>query len=237
MTFKAGRNAAIYLNGVDITGDLNMITGTSEVELADATVFGSVGHKELPGLFKDAVQIEGLLDDASLGVATNMIQASSGYALMILYGQNIGDPASAVNETMLGKFEIPGVVKDINKIKLTLDIDNYPIEPCLVLSGKGQKSSSSTGSTIDNAAPTSAGAVGYVQVFEQTGGTGYTLSIRHSTDNFATDDTELLTFGNFTGVGTLRVAAAGTVKRYVRAKWVWGGAGSTATFAIVMHRL
>ena len=233
MTIRAGRNAAVYMNGVDISGDLNMITGTSEVELADATVFGSVGHKELPGLFKDSIQIEGLLDDASLGVATALVQASPGYGLMILYGQALGDPAIAVNETMLGKFETPGVVKDINKIKLTLDIDNYPADPCKVLAGKAQKSGSNTGSTLDNLAADASGAVGYVQVFEQTGGTGYTLSIRHSSDNFVSDDTELLTFGNFTAPGALRVSAA-SCKRYVRAKWVQGVSG-TCTFAIVIH--
>ena len=148
--FKHGRNAAIYMNGVDISGDLNTITPTTEVELANATVFGSVGHRELPGLFKDSITVEGLLDDAALGVTTALVQASPGYSLMILYGQTLGAPAVAVNECMLKNLETPGVVKDINKIKFSLDVDNYPAEPCLVLSGKAQKSNAINGNSASS---------------------------------------------------------------------------------------
>ena len=233
MTIRAGRNAAVYLNGVDISGDLNTCTPSSEVEIADYATFGSVGHRGLPGLFKDMLSFEGLLDDAAYGTAIVQVQQTAGIAAMILYGQAVGDPAYAINECMVKNIETPAVVKDINKLKLTLDTDNYPFDPCDVLAGKAQKSGSSTGSTNDNLAADASGAVGYVQVFEQTGGTGYTLSIRHSSDNFVGDDTELLTFGNFTTTGTLRVTAA-SCKRYVRAKWVQGTAG-TCTFAMVIH--
>ena len=322
MTVRAGRNVAMYLNGVDVSGDLNEITGKSEIDLGDittATTGGTttVGHVHWPGLYNDSVDYQGLLDDASLDTAVSLIQRETGYAAMILFGQTVGSPAVATNECMLKNLVTPAVVRDVNKIKFSLDVDNYPLEPCVVLAGKAQKTSSSVGSIYDTSkagtltngtgiatgspvtlviganTPTitqagnfvinlkhgvtgtaatggwtvatspvslvsgnntitvsaggsgtititlaSTGAVGYAQVFEQSGGTGVTLSIRHSTDNFAADDSELLTFGNFTASGALRVEATGSVKRYLRAKWVFAGGGSyTGTFAIVVHRL
>ncbi len=96
---------------------------------------------------------------------------------------------------------------------------------------------------IDNLAASAAGAILWLglSALVLDGGTNLAVELRHSTDNFAGDNTQL---GAFTVVTTApfsqRLVVAGTVKRYIRARHTFaGGAGAlrSATFATGVERL
>ncbi len=91
-------------------------------------------------------------------------------------------------------------------------------------------------SSIDNAASSSSGASGYLQVSALTlgGYTSVTVKIRDSSDDVAYAD--LLTFDNVTDApggaaeskeGGQRKTATGTVDRYTKTTWAFNGSGSS----------
>lgn len=96
---------------------------------------------------------------------------------------------------------------------------------------------------IDNLVASAAGAILYlgVSALVLDGGTNLTVEVRHSTDNFVANDTQL---GVFAGViaapSAQRLVVAGAVNRYVRGRFTFTGASGvnrTATFAMGIERL
>ena len=238
MAIRHGRNAGIYVNGVDISGDLNAVSAESEQELADITTFGHIGHSSYPGLARDSGTIEALYNSTEKTVFEGMIQLTPSYAMMLAFGQALGDPAYATEEIMLKSNSMKSVVTDINKASFSFDVDNYPFEESKLLStGKQTVAAASTGqgTTLDNgSASGTTGGAGYLQVFSVTGGT-LTISIQtSSTGTFGVETATTATFSAASTSGTERKAVSTQIYRYARAAWV--ATGSTCSFALALKR-
>ncbi len=238
MTIRHGKNARVYIDGYVVLNDINTIGGVMENNLATYAVLdASGGYHHLQGLAKDTVAIKGFLDDTLQTILNALYAASTGYAVMILYGLTVGDPAIAASEVKIQRYLKEARVADINAIAADLVTDNLPFDDAKLLNLTQYTAQSGGGTTLDNGASSAAGAIAYLQVTEQTGGTGCTISIRHSSDNFVGNDSELLAFTAFTGRTTERKIAAGTVKRYTRMYYVFtGNAPYTVTAIVVLKR-
>ena len=255
MTILHGRNCRVYVNGLDISGDLNEINPKSEIELADVTAFGATGHQFYPGLTKEEFDYKGLFNPISGYLASQLstlFQTATTYGVMIIRAAAntvvVGDSVSAANGVMLNGFEAKAITTDVIRLDAKFKAENYPFENGLLAMVKAQKTADWTGTSMDNGGATTNGAIGFVQVFEQTGGTGCTLSLIHSTTGlWAGEETELMTFGNFATAGVpttsrvdsrLLLTPITTVKQYVKAKGVFAGGGPyTCTAAIAIIRL
>ncbi len=238
MSIRHGRNVALYINGVDISGDSNAITGNSEQELHEVTTFGALGHTLYPGLAKDTGTIETVYNSTAATVFQNMVQISPSYAMLIMYGQTVGDPAYGVEEVMLKGNVIKSVVTDVNRATMNFDTDNHPFEDCRVLAYKRSEISSGTASTNhDNLTSTLIGGTAYAQTFGVSTGT-LTLSIQDSaTGAFAGEQTTTCSFTTTSTAGAPtaeRKAISGTINRYTRAAWAI--TVSTCTFAVALKR-
>jgi hypothetical protein len=111
---------------------------------------------------------------------------------------------------------------------------NVSAERILSLRALAQSTGSPwTGTSHDNGAATTNGGSVYIQATEATG--NIEVSIRHSTNNFAGDDTELASFTVVTGTKSERITFSGTVKRYVRGFAEVNG-GETITFNLAISR-
>lgn len=248
MTIRHGKNVVVYFNGYDIGGDVNAISGKSENDLVTYAVFdGSNGYHHYPGLAKDEIGLEALHNDDSVTYLTATAQLEAlrqvtptvltpGYQAMVLYGQTAGDPASVSKECLLKSYTIKSVVTDVNRLSAMLVSNDMPFQDSKVLLGKATKTTSGSGTALDNLASSSNGGVGYVQVLSCLYGTSAALIIEHSTDN--SNWGALLTLGTFTTVGTACVACTGTVDEYIRATWTLsaGSPSNSATFAITFKR-
>jgi hypothetical protein len=238
MTLRHGRNCAIYLNGIDISGDLNEINPTSEMELADITVFGNVGHTLYPGLAKDSGTISGLYNSTSQTVINALKQTDPGYAIMIAFGSTAGDPAYCCNEVMLMNHAIKSVVTDVNRISFNFDVDNYPFEPCTMLTAgiyTAGVASTGDGTSINLAsASATTGGAGYLQVMSVTGGTLTVHIETSSTGSFVGEEATTCTFAAASSSEAQRVAISSLFYQYARVSWV--GATSTASFAVAINK-
>lgn len=106
------------------------------------------------------------------------------------------------------------------------------VETGKVLHAKAAESSDGNGAILDNLAATSNGGSAYLHAPDVQG--TLTVTIRHSTDNFAGDDTLLASFSAFAVKRGQRVTFSGTVKRYTRTAHTLGG--SPATYATDLIR-
>jgi hypothetical protein len=223
---------------VDISGDLNEVNPTSEMDLADVTAFGAVGHTSYPGIAADKVTIQALYNDTEKAVFEGLRQLDPGYGMMIAYGQTLGDPAYAANEVMLISNVYKSVVTDVNRATINLDVDNYPFEPCTLLTaGKYTTGVASTGDGVAvnlNSASGTTGGAAYIQVFSVTGGTLTTRIETSSTGAYAGEEATTATFAAASTNGCQRVAISSQFYQYARASWI--GATSTASFAIAINK-
>lgn len=238
MTLRHGRNCGLYLNGVDISGDLNEVNPTSEQELADVSVFGNVGHSFYPGLAKDSGTISGVYSSTSQTVINALRQTDPGYDMMITFGSTIGDPAYCCGEVMLMNHSIKSVVTDVNRISFNFDVDNYPFEPCTMLTaGIYTTGVASTGDgtsvNLVSASGTTGGA-GYLHVFSVTGGTLTVHIETSSTGAFGGEEATTCTFTAASSSEAQRVAITSQYYQYARVSWV--GATSTASFACAINK-
>lgn len=238
MSIRHGKDARIYVNGYDFSGDVTAVSGKMANEVVEYAVLDGGQYHYFRGLGKDEIGIDGLLDTTAAVQLDALHAATDGYQMVVVLGSTAGDPALAAAEVKLQDYEKKAVTTDINRISFKGVTNDYPFDHAKSLHPKAQRTDDGIGTTLDNTSSSADGAVGYLQVFEQTGGTGLTVSIRHSTDNFVADNTQLLAFTAATGRTTERVAVTGTVKRYVRAIWDFAGAGPyTGTFVVVMKRI
>lgn len=247
MGLRHGRNVQVYINGVDLTGELNEVNPTSEQDLADVSAFGTQGHNFYPGLAKDSVTINGLYTDTERAVFEGMVQLTPSYAMMLVFGRASGlySFAYATNDIMLKSNVIKGVVTDVNRISASFETDNYPFENCQmeVDSNGNNKITSlvtSTGGTLDsiNSASNTTGGAGYLQALTVTGGT-LTVSIQQSSSGaWAAETITTCTFTAASSSGTQRAAISGLIERYTRPVWTIApvSTGSTCTFAVALKR-
>uniref|UniRef100_UPI003BB56F59 hypothetical protein n=1 Tax=Thermoanaerobacterium sp. DL9XJH110 TaxID=3386643 RepID=UPI003BB56F59 len=77
-------------------------------------------------------------------------------------------------------------------------------------------SADGNGTTVDNAASSSNGAVAHLHVTGFTGLSNAVIKVTHSTDNFSSSDVDLITFSTVSGLTSQRSTVTGTVNRYVR---------------------
>lgn len=237
MALFHGRNCGVYMNGVNLSGDLNTITPLSEQELADVSAFGNVGHTFYPGLAKDSLTIEALYNDTEKTAFEGMIQDETGLNMMIALGSILGDPAYCANEVMLKSNFIKSVVTDVNRATINLDVDNYPFAPATMLTAGIQSvgvASTGTGTSIDQVSSNATGGAAYLQVFTIVSGTLTVKVQTSSTGAWAGEQATTASFSAASSSEAQRVAITGTIERYVRTSWV--DTGSTATFALALNR-
>ncbi len=242
MTLRHGRNCGIYINGVDLSGDVNAVTVQSEQELADVTTFGQIGHTLYPGLAKDSGTIEALYNSTSAAVFNAMLQIHPSYPMMITFGQALGDPAYGVGEAMLNNHSIKSVVSDVNRVSFTFDVDNYPFEKSIMLTTGIQAVISNstfqylTAVNAGSASGTTGGA-GYLQVMSVVG-TPLAVIISHSsTGAYAGEQTNIIAFISASTSGGQRIATSSQIQPYTRIAYsVATGTGGACTFAVALTR-
>lgn len=235
MTFSHGKNAAIYANGWNLGAYLQGFSPKFGVSLEDATVFGAVAKAYIAGLKDGSLSADGLWDGAQSAVDA-IVQAALGNATKSLVawwptGESaVGDPGYAMQsiETAYGvSSKVEGLVKTTAEF-----LASGGIERVISLHPLAPETAAGNGTTHDGGAASANGCSAYLHV---TGfaGTSITVTLEHSVDGAAW--TTLGTFVAATAAGSSeRIAASGTVKRYVRA--IWAGTFTTATFSVAFNR-
>lgn len=178
---------------------------------------------EQGGAFFDTANTHTFLSDVADSVqeTTDVICAGFG-------GNTIELPFVGFAGAYKAEYDVLCQIGDLTKANTRYGF-NGVCDQGVILHPLAARTTDTNGTTVDQLAGTSAGAVGYVQCTAFSGFSGVLVTIEHSTNGSAW--ATLLTFTTIASAPTAeRVAVAGTVNRYVRAVIDVTGSGSITVF-------
>ena len=192
------------------------------VDTAEVSTFGLSSKTYITGLKDAKVSLEGILDGAATGNDARLFTDLAALATAGLIGTsfpqgdalgNFGYAFKAYDVSM--KVSTP--VADVSQLTTSFQVTGG-VERVVSEHAFAADAGIFTGTSIDNAASSATGGVGYIQA--DGGGAGATTEtwkIQHSVDNVTWVD--LVTFSALTDNvrSAERLTAAGTVNRYTRA--------------------
>jgi hypothetical protein len=241
----SGNNFRLYLGGYD----LSPLASGNEINLEDeslsyAVADGVNGYHHIRGLSKDSFKLDGLFDDNYMGIINTLHSTDTDKGVMIPLGSSVGSPCYCCDPVKMTKSPWITVVKDINKLSAEFNANGRAFDECVLLQANATKTVDGNGTILDNGAATSNGLAAYLQVFAYSGdASGIYIAVKHSADNFVSEDVELINFNDFLspahnpdGVMAIRATVTGTIKQYLRVTW-GGVAGYSSTFAVAVKRL
>jgi hypothetical protein len=238
-----GKNTKVYANGYDLTTFLRKLTVAGSVDTADSTTFGKQSRTKVAGLRDAKLTAEGLFSHAA-GAADvdDVLSAALGLDNVLwLYGAEgdaVGKRAVAMLAANTG-YEVSSEVADVVSVKAEAEASggNGYEGGVFLHSGATAEAAGGNSVAVDNLAATANGLVAHVHVPDVTGaGPSLGVKVQHSTDNSTWVD--LVTFTAITAdYNAQRIQTAGTVNRYLRALWTFGGTMTAATFAVAAARL
>lgn len=235
MAFSHGSKAKVYVGGVDLSAFLSGASRSSERDMAETSTLGSSDKAFIPGLRGHTLSAEGYFDGGASAVDERFESALSvdtGRVLSYLpAGDVFASPCSCgiVHEA---SYEVETPVDGVAAVTAELQVTGR-LDRGLILRALAAATAGGNGTGIDNAASSSDGGAGFLQVTAFSGFTNIVAKVQHSTDGSSWSD--LITFATVTGITSERVEVAGTVNRHTRALWTVSGTGS-ATFHVAFAR-
>lgn len=234
MTFKHGKDAAIWFNATDLSSYANDLAFGADVDSADTSTFGSSWKSSVAGQAVVKLDVKGYYDPA-LTSLPSALQVDDAVVTYLPSGTAIGDNARlmALEPTSYAESSPVGGVVAFTTSGVTDSTVGFGYS----LLPKTTISASTTGAAKDDGAATTTGAIAHLHVTNIVSATGsWVVTIQDSADG-STGWATIGTFTAKTAVGAQRLVIAGTVRRYVRyVNTVTGGSSPSCTFAIALAR-
>lgn len=223
----------VLVNGIPLSRYVDSCDITLTCDATDHTVFESTAKEYQPGLQDATVSASGFYDGAP-GAVDELLAATFGSGSDLWTWFPEGDAFGSTGRGMMAErsaYNVNGTVDGGSRISIAGQGSGLS-HRITCLHGRSMRTTSGSGSTLDEGAASAAGAVGYLQALAVTGSVA--VKIEHSTNG--TVWTDLLSFAAVTGRGGQRVAVSGTVNRYVRATWTLDG-GESIEMQVAFKRL
>lgn len=234
MRFNSSNIAFLLIDGYSVLGVTTDLTEDYTAKTEETTPLGSADETHaFTGLLSSKMSQSGFFDDAA-GSSNDALVAGNGSSRVVCYG---------VEGNIIGK-NFVGFAGALQTNYKRLQKVGALHKASADYVGSGQKNegkilhahgaeTTATGNTqassVDNAASSATGAVGYLEVSALTLG-GYTnaiVTLQDSADNITFAD---ISGGAFTAKtaapAAQRLVIAGTIRRYVACRWAYTGAGT-----------
>lgn len=238
MTKQGGLGSALIIGGTDLSGDISSLdTISGGPAPLDVTSIRSSAPERIGGLRNGDLQFTSWFDPA-VGASHPVLSAlpTADVVSTAIVGPTfaVGGPVVSLIGKQLNYDGTRGADGSFS-FKVEMQSNGFGLEwGELLTAGFRTDTSATNGTSRDETAGTLFGAQAYLQLTALTG-TDVTVKVQHSTDN--TTFTDLIAFTQVTTAGSgQRVAATGTVNRYVRVATVTTGGFTSATFAVQFTR-
>jgi hypothetical protein len=237
-TFAHGKNVNVFVNEYDFSTYFNDVSATTSVETAEVSAFGSNAKEYIVGLLDGTVSLSGMFDGTATGtdVVFSAVLGSTTKQNVIVAPSGHSNGASAiVLEADDTSYEVSGAVADVVQTSAEFQSSDG-VEHGKILSSGTAISSTGSGTSVDNAASSANGGVGFVSVPTNTRNGNITVKVQQSADN--STFTDLITFTVVTSTQKTfeRVEVTGTVARYLRVNYTVAGSTGTATPVVAFAR-
>lgn len=241
MSKSSGIGMRLYLQGLDLSGDVGSIsTMRSSMAALDVTAIQDAAMVRIPGIRDGEITFNCFFNnaddethDALAALPTTAVlcmvltSVTAGQPVLCLTAKQVNyDWSRAADGSLLGTVQL-------------LAASAVPLEYGLLLKAKGTHASADDETGIDFGAQTTAGAVGFLQHFTAASGT-VEYDLEDSSDSTDGDDGTWANLGAFSDVATPyaaiaeRIEISGTVERWVRAST--NGTFTDAVFAMAFRR-
>ena len=235
-TFTHGKNAKVLANGYDLSAYFNKADFKASADVAETTTLGASAKTYIAGLEDATVSLDGYWSQEA-GGSDPQLQAYLGTTTIwtILMGGDTlgarGYGASTFDTTLEIGAEIGGAVTITAEAQSTTGQDGV-----VVLNPLSAKTTTGTGTQVDNTTSTANGGAAYLHVTAASGTTpSLTVKVQHSADGSTWAD--LATHTAVTAANqSERIAFSGTVNRYLRASWTISGTSPSFTFHLSAAR-
>lgn len=241
MAKKSGLGMKLYLQGMDMSGDVGAInTMRSSVAVLDVTPIDKTAHERIHGLRDGEITFNVFFNNAT-GETHDALAAlpTTDVLCMVLTGTTRGDPVICLTAKQVNYDWQRGADGSMLGTVQLLAASGVPLEYGLLLKAKGQHNSATDETGIDFGSQTTSGAVGYLQHFSAASGT-VEYDLEDSADSTNGVDGTWANLGAFSDVATpyaptaQRIEISGTVERWVRAST--NGVFTNAVFAMAFRR-
>ena len=238
MTLYGAPNVGFaLLGGRSVAGYLTEIQDSQDAVVEETTGLGvSDDTWAKVGVNKAAVKLLAIYNSTDLVTAVEV--ATTQPLMYCLEGNTIGNEFTGI-DGVKGTLVRNTARDQLHRIEVDFKAETAMDKGKVLASHTARTSASAATTTVDNAASSADGAVGYlgVSVLTLGGYTDITVKIRDSTDDISFAD--LISFAAVTAApASERKTVAGTVNRYTHTTVTFGGSGSseTTTYAVGMKR-
>jgi hypothetical protein len=242
---KHARRTKVFVNGDDLSAYLNSVDTDSSCPMLDSTAFGDADKTYEPGTPDGKVSLKGLWyakpgasDPLDRDAIDDILHAAIGDETANLVvtvcqeGADAAGLAATLFETKLQKYSVTAPHDQLVSCMAEMQADGG-LRYGQLLAPLAARAVSGNGAAADLGAATTRGFEANLHCTAR-GSAGDTLAvtIEDSADG-ATGWATIGTFAALTNQGRARLEIAGSVRRYVRAKWtITGDGGESFTFVV-----
>ena len=237
-TFAHGKNVNVFVNEYDFSTYFNDVSASSMVETAEVSAFGSSAKEYIVGLTDGTVSLSGMFDGTATGtdVVFSAVLGSTTKQNVIVAPSGHSNGASAIMlEADDTSYEVSGAVADVVQTSAEFQSSDG-VEHGKILSSGSAISATGNGTSVDNAASSANGGVGFVSVPTNTRNGNITVKVQQSADNSTFTDLITFTVVSSTQKTFQRVEVTGTVARYLRVNYTVAGSTGSATPVVAFAR-
>ena len=238
-----GLNVRLYVEGYDLSGDANALSGLGYTsELLDVTTLDVEAKKRIVGIADAEVSVDAFFDPASnlshaVWTSNSGKQPTADQDVLVPMGSAVGDPCVGLvsKQGTMTTTRSPGSAISASATYTTSDGSGLEFGTMLT-AHDDTHSSAGSGSVMDGGAATSNGGAGYLHLFSLASG-----SVTVKIQECATSDgsyTDLVTFSTVAAAAaptSERLTMSGTVARYLKVTTT--GTFSNAKIAVGFTRL
>lgn len=234
MAKKSGIDQRLYVGGYDLSGDVGAINSCDIIrEPIDVTAINVTSRERIQALADGMIDFGSFFNDANdrAHEALSGVPSANEIVLWAL-GSAIGDVGFAFEAVRVQRYNPQRARTGALDINTRSEAEGVPVEDVVMLTAADDTHASATSNaSVDQAASSAVGAVGYCIVLSIGSGTPTFIMQDSANDStFAT----LISFGAQATQTAARSTVTGTVNRYVRATTT--GTFTNAQFVMAMRR-
>lgn len=236
---QRGKHTKVWMGGYHLTTRISDVKPSSNYGEVEASGY-TQDHNYMKGQAEGAMVLDGYYNQStgSTHLALRSAGTDGGHVISLWLGNNTNTPAVGDQTVSLYveqfNYQPNADLKGVIAVHAEFKSKGYPLEFGVLLAD-ATITANGNQSSVDNAAGTTAGGVGFLHILDVSSGDAITVKVQHSTDNSSWSD--LLTFA-LTGstVGSERKEVSGTVNRYIRASYTVTGSSISFPIAVAFCR-
>lgn len=236
---RAGKWGRVFVDGYAITVDTSDISIGNTYDELEASGYG-MDKRYLVGQNDASITVDGYYTATTAAA----LAAGSGKIISVAIGNNaaptVGDPTFSISACQTESTIKPpkdGLVAINAKFLPDATVANTTgLDIGVMLADTTDTSADGNGTSVDQAAQSSAGAVGFCHITGVSTSDTVQVTVQDSADDSSWADLIVFTIDGSVAAAQ-RLEVTGTVDRYVRAEWDVTGSGVTIDIFVAFKRL